>query len=81
MAGAPQIDPKRPYGNGDVVADVADIIGIEMPDDEDDEKYCSVADEMYSLHLDMETVLQIIVDTMQIKEGKYSRDDNNYSSK
>ncbi len=27
--GAPGIDPKRPYGNGDVHSDIVEILGIE----------------------------------------------------
>lgn len=36
MCGAPEIDAKRPYGNGDVEEDVCRILGIEWePDDEE----------------------------------------------
>jgi hypothetical protein len=28
--GAPGIDPKRPYGNSDVIGDIAEILGEEL---------------------------------------------------
>src|SRR4028118_696601 len=33
-AGAPEIDPKRPYGNSCMVGDVAEILGWEVDEDE-----------------------------------------------
>ena len=32
--GAPEIDPKRPYGNSDVIQDIVEIFGMEEIDDE-----------------------------------------------
>ena len=32
--GSPCIDPKRPYGNSDVLIDVAKIVGIPLQDDD-----------------------------------------------
>lgn len=32
--GAPEIDPKRPYGNSDVYQDMVEIIGLEKIEDE-----------------------------------------------
>lgn len=67
--GAPEIDPKRPYGNGDVLNDVAYIVfGHEGYDPEVDE-----ADEerLHRLHRDTETVLQIVLSTGTMEPGIY----------
>ena len=32
--GAPEIDPKRPYGNSDVAEDIANILGVNLDEDE-----------------------------------------------
>lgn len=48
-SGAPSIDPKRPYGNSDVLKSVSRIVG--------NYKYNNT--KLAELHLDMEKVLQI----------------------
>lgn len=68
--GAPEINPKRPYGNSDVVGDILEIIGI--PNDEDNE---ALTDFAIKLHKDTETVLQICLDTQQFKVGNYIKKD------
>ena len=61
--GAPEVDPKRPYGNSDVYDDIAEILGLEVG--EDQWGYRRFADEqidyMNEVHRQMETVLQILV--------------------
>jgi hypothetical protein len=65
--GAPEINPKRPYGNSGVAQDVAEIIGEEWPDgdalsaDDYDRQREEIADRMLALHSEMETALQIIL--------------------
>jgi hypothetical protein len=61
--GAPEINPKRPYGNSDVPSDIADILGRELSDDD-----------AYAIHREMETVLQITLVTGQFKTGRYEVD-------
>lgn len=69
--GAPEIDPKRPYGNSDVLTDMREILGREMPDKDDG--WNTGADEQYLLilHKEMATVLQIGLRTGSFKAGEY----------
>lgn len=72
--GAPCIDPKRPYGNSDVVDDVAEIIRLKKKDNYDYENEDwkeEIYDKLYYLHREMMIVLQIILSTGQIKKGTY----------
>lgn len=65
--GAPEIDPKRPYGNSYVPRDIAEIIGVEWPDEEElsaaayDREREAIASRMMAIHSEMETVLLIIL--------------------
>lgn len=75
--GAPEIDPKRPYGNSDVISDIGEILGIPH-DDEDtwgdscygDEK----VDYFTRLHKETQTVLQILLQHLTISPGAYYND-------
>ena len=75
--GAPEVDHKRPYGNSDVEEDMKTILNLssnkcphceEVLDDSDDEKANNL---VASLHKDMQTVLQILVQNNGIKIGVY----------
>ena len=75
--GAPEINPKRPYGNSWVEGDIAKILGIE-PDgstDWDGEKIHSLQQvkAMYVLHLETQLALQIVLRTGKFETGKYVR--------
>lgn len=79
--GAPCIDCKRPYGNSDVVGDIAEILrkktGNRNKDDFDwTEEFSDWASD---LHKQMEVVLQICVFNNGVKEGKYVLEED-YSS-
>lgn len=67
--GAAAIDPKRPYGNSDVIRDVARLIGVELVDDEylrkADRERCSL------LHEQTPTALQIVLVTGVFQPGVY----------
>ena len=73
--GAPEIDPKRPYGNSFVYGDIHEILA-------EDPSVISFADEIleeledkyYQLHRETETALQIILRTGSFKPGKYKCD-------
>ena len=71
--GAPAIDCKRPYGNGDVYRDMAKILGVEIPEDDWD----SLPDETIArfdhLHQETATVLQIALRTGVLRAGTYAR--------
>lgn len=67
--GAPAIDCKRPYGNGDVVEDMAEILGFEVDEDEgvsrEHEEYLT------NLHREMQTVIQIVLRNAVVVPGTY----------
>lgn len=71
--GAPAIDPKRPYGNGDVICDIAEILGIKQEgfcgdDEEFSERQWK---ELEALHRQMETALQVILTAKSFEPGMY----------
>ena len=77
--GAPCIDPKRPYGNGDVYQDMAQILNI--PDKkryEEDDVYYTPEEEKYmdTLHKDLKTVLEIGLCLLKFEIGTYQSYDS-----
>lgn len=60
--GAPAIDCKRPYGNSSVEQDIAEIIGVDYNDEDE---------ELSNLHNETQTALQIILVTQSFKVGTY----------
>jgi hypothetical protein len=73
--GAPEIDPKRPYGNSDVVDDICQMLGLEtMPDSENEGEFVfshHARRHAASLHLETETALQIVLATGSFRLGLY----------
>lgn len=71
--GAPEVDPKRPYGNSDVYGDIAEIIGLEAERDSwgDIQYTTEQKDRMLELHKEMQHVLQILVVNRSIEPGYY----------
>lgn len=70
--GAPEIDPKRPYGNSGVAYSVAEILGIPVPDDEKDPgAYEAWYERMCDLHRETEQALQIVLYTRSFVPGVY----------
>jgi hypothetical protein len=85
--GAPEIDPKRPYGNSDAVGDMVEIFGKKVSPgvfkvnvlgkdyyidcDGDTEDSVAIEDVLRKLHRETETVLQIILSTGLFREGRY----------
>lgn len=71
--GAPEIDPKRPYGNSQVYFDIAEHLGVVIPEEDkefsDDEKA-----EMLKLHQETEMALQIVLRTGAFTPGVYVAD-------
>ncbi len=68
--GAPEINPKRPYGNsGNVANDILPILGI--PYDGDNE---ALEDFARKLHEEMEDALQIFLCTQSFEIGKYEKE-------
>lgn len=81
--GAPAIDCKRPYGDSDVLDDMAEILGIEPmgtnaydPDEpgftRDQEDYLN------QLHKETQTALQVILSTGSFEPGVYTTSDYGY---
>lgn len=70
-SGAPAINPKRPYGNSDVEADICGILAWEKEDgDEWSELQLSIA---RRLHRETETALQICLSLKTFEAGVYEK--------
>lgn len=67
--GAPEIDPKRPYGNSNVEIDVAEILGWDF----DDELSADQIATAMKIHHEMQTVLQIGLQCGTFMLGEYER--------
>lgn len=64
--GAPTVDPKRPYGNSSVIADIAELLDIDRNDlDHEDEEGLS------ELHRETLTVLMVGLSTGSFAPGTY----------
>ena len=59
--GAPEIDPKKPYGNSAVEHDIRRVLGNPAGSDED----------MTRLHAETGIVLQIVLSTGMFEPGRY----------
>lgn len=72
-AGAPTIDPKRPYGNGDVWKDVCRILRWPKEGDDGHEACWSSAQIKRArvLHRETETALQVVLATGSFEPGEY----------
>ena len=78
--GAPEICPKRPYGNSDVFGDIGEALGIK-PEDEEEGYFSDEQEaEMHRLHLETQYALQILVDNLSIEPGIYVKE-NKWSNK
>ncbi len=76
-AGAPCVDPKRPYGNGDVEADVCKLLKWTMEGDDGHERCWSAKQRQAALniHRSMEAALQIVLCLGKFEEGWYEKVD------
>ncbi len=70
--GAPAVDPKRPYGNSDVIGDIASILRYEITIDADDDHEASYEAEdeeaMTKAHSDLVKVLDIACQNLAFPE-------------
>lgn len=77
--GAPEVDPKRPYGNSDVYGDLGEILEIE-PEVEDSwgDRYYSKSqkEELLAIHKEMTTVLNILTNVARegVQPGWYVKE-------
>ena len=79
-SGAPEIDPKRPYGNSDVPGDVCDILGWEFDRDEDIPE--ELEERAWKIHRETEKALQVFVRCATIEPGHFQTEmayDQNWS--
>lgn len=87
--GAPEIDPKRPYGNSDVEGDILEILagqrntsknlrkitiaGVEYKIGENGEISDNLRSELSRLHHETETALQLCLKFGEFKTGTFKR--------
>jgi hypothetical protein len=71
--GAPEIDPKRPYGNSNPSQDVAEILGWKF--DPEDGLSNEMEEKAMSIHRQMDKVLQIGLVTGKFEAGEYVMDE------
>ena len=67
--GAPAIDPKRPYGNGDVYSDMAEILGKDYDTEAEDADKLEA--EFDKLHAELEKALQIVLQCKTFEPGTF----------
>ena len=71
------INCKRPYGNSNVLADIAEVLGI--PDsewaDEDMNPLPDYEQRFLRLHVETAVALQIALSTGEFRTGRYTRED------
>ena len=73
--GAPGIDPKRPYGNSNVEADIAFMLGWVKSryEEEETDEIRELYNKAMKLHEETETALQICLLTGKFEPGTYER--------
>lgn len=69
--GAPEIDPKRPYGNSDVPGDIHEILTGVMVDNDEVVLNREQRDGYLALHREMGTALQVFLATGAFEPGDY----------
>lgn len=68
--GAPEIDPKRPYGNSNVASDVAKILGVKW---EGEEMPPEIEDSLMAVHRETERALAVVLASGSFEPGRYRR--------
>lgn len=73
--GAPCVNPKRPYGNSNVFADINEILGLGFEEDENGCYNDNQLDIMYDFHSGTTIVLQILIQNISdFGTGAYERE-------
>lgn len=76
--GAPRIDPKRPYGNSNVVGDIARLlypdVVVELDDETAEDWLDENEDSLTRIRRETQTVLQIAIATGEFRAGVYVRE-------
>ena len=77
--GAPSVDGKRPFGNGDWENDVAEILGIEPieHDDMEDETIYprGTSERIQTLYREMDQALQVVLASGSFVVGRYEAEE------
>lgn len=77
--GAPAIDPKRPYGNGDALSNLAEILGeppVTCPHCEEPLPLGENREQsLHKIHRETEMALQVVLVTGRFEPGVYVADD------
>ena len=70
---APQIDTRRPYGSGDYIKDIAELLGVEMIETWDEEMVLRKADgeRLERLHQSLGWALQVVLSSGSFTPGVY----------
>lgn len=76
--GAVEVDPKRPYGNSDVLGDLYEIFGV---DTGDDGPAPEESKRLLRLHRETQVALEIILQTGSFEPGEYVNVGRDYSPK
>ena len=78
--GAPAVNIKRPYGNSDIIEDIARIIGLELFEDAGGDVHLSKEQERscIKLHKEMEHILQIVCFNNGVKDGQIWERENKW---
>ena len=81
--GAPAINCKRPYGNSDVMSDIAEILDIQESEwnDEYEDPLPDYEQRFLRLHVETAVALQIALSTGEFRTGRYTREDESYGWK
>lgn len=71
--GAPCIDGKRPYGNGDLYDDIASLTGMAVECDHCGHNVLGENDRAHldALHKSMKTALQVVLSSGSFEPGEY----------
>ena len=78
--GGPQIDPKRPFGNGDLWRDVARILGWPAAaDPEAEDGFYAHYDAAGAVYGELLTALEVVLETLSFQPGRYVRDGESWS--
>jgi len=73
--GAPGLDPKRPFGNSDVLGDIHEIIGVPADNRYDDGEWPAGVEERYtSVYSELAIALEIVLRTGTFEVGVYEAD-------
>lgn len=71
--GAPTIDPKRPFGSGDLPEQMARILGVSIPEDKEGLEYTRFQRTMLNLYQELKPALQVVLAAGSFVPGTYVR--------